>query len=121
GVYVLIPVVDTLIEADVIEDIEFRFRPPVRDIADPCRDQVFLGLLRHVARVPGKGFQGERIANIAREAQSGYVKHGIDEGAVGIRKDEHVALLNLGESAYARPVKADSIVKERFGETMSRN
>ena len=118
---VVVAEVRPLVEPDVVEDVELGFRPPVGDVSEAGRDQVFLRLLRDVARVAREGLERERVLDVADQSQRRHLQQRIDEGGHRIGKDEHVALLDLGEAADARAVEPDPLLEQGLGEPVHRD
>ena len=112
GVDVVEAVVVALVEADVVEDVELDLRPPVAGVGDAGGLEVQLGLLRHVARVPGVGLAGQRILDVAHQVQGGQRGERIHEGGVGVREQQHVRLVDGLEAADAGAVEPDAVLEQ---------
>jgi hypothetical protein len=112
---VVVTLVGLLVEADVVEDEEFRFRSEVRGVGNPCTLQVVLRFACYVARIARVIFARDRILNVADHAECWQRGERIDEGGFCLRYDEHVAFVNRLPTTNAGTVKAEPVFKDFFG------
>ncbi len=82
----------------------------------PVLTQVLLGFAGDETGIAGVRLQRERVADVAHDGERRHVETGIDENAVRVREQEHVALMDLLKAANARAVKADAVGEQRFGQ-----
>ena len=112
---VVVAFVRVLVEPHGVEDVELRLGPVVRRGGDARLHQVLLRLLRHIARVPRIPLEGHRIYDVARQREGRHVQAGIHERRIGIRHQQHVALVDRLKAPDGRAVEA-----EAFGEQLLR-
>ena len=121
GVEVVVAVVVRLIEPHVVEDEELRLGAEVRRVGDAGRLQVALRLRRDVARVAAVGLAGDRVPDVADQHQRRHRGERIEERAVRIGEQEHVALLDRLEPADRRAVEADALLEDVGRELLGRH
>src|SRR5205085_7632100 len=96
-----------LIEADVIEYEKLRFRSKIRRVGNARILKVQLRLAGDPARVPLVALARDRVDDIAGHDERGSVGERIHEYRVGIRDQQHVALVDGGPTADTRAVYAE--------------
>ena len=110
-----------LLVAHLVEDEELGLGPEVGGVADPGRLQVRLGLARDVARVARVVLLGERIDDVADEAQGGKRRERIHHRGGRIRHHEHVRGVDRLPAADRRAVEAESFLEHFLGQLTGRN
>ena len=108
GVDVVVALVLVLVEADVVEDEEFRFRTDIDRVGEAGRAQIRFRLARDVARVTRVVLAGNGIADVADHDQRLAGQERIDETGLGNRLDQHVRLVDRLPTADAGAVKPQS-------------
>ena len=101
-----------LVEADVIENEELRFRAEIGGVADAAVLQVQFGLLGDPARIALVVLLGDGIVHVAEHHQSGSLGERIHERGVRIGDQQHVALVDRRPAADARSIHAEAFFKE---------
>jgi hypothetical protein len=101
GIDIVVAEIRPRIEADITENVELRLRPPVGHVADAGRGEVFLRFLRDIARIAGERLERQRITHGAGQIQRRHIEQRIQEGGCRIRENQHVTLLDLGETPDA--------------------
>src|SRR5262249_2595894 len=99
-------VIETLIEPDIVENEELRFRTKVDGVANAGRLKVLFRLLCDEARIPRIWPVSDGILYIANHIQGGCFRKRIHECGIRIWHEEHVAFLNLLKTANARAIEA---------------
>ena len=83
----------------LVEDEMLELRPEISAVAEPRALKISFGLLRDVARVAAVRPACDGIGNAADQDQGRRFCEGVTKRRRRIGKDEHVALLDLLESA----------------------
>ena len=104
-----------------VEDEELRLRPPVALVADAGGRQVGLRLLGYVPGVAAVVAAGQRIADVAYQAERLPVVHRVHRRGAGVRDQEHVALVYRLEPPDARPVEAGALFEQLLRDLARRN
>src|SRR5947209_13119 len=110
-----------LLVADLVEDEELGLGPEVGDVADPGRLEVRLGLARDVARVARVVLLGERIDDVADEAQGGKRCERIHHRGARIRHHEHVRGVDRLPAADRRAVEPVAFLEQLLGQLTRRD
>ena len=105
-----------LIESGTVEDEELDLRPPETGVADAGGFQVSLGLLGDVSRVAGVCLAGERVSDVADQAEGLDLVHRVQGGGGGVRDQEHVALVDGLEASDAGAVESGAVVEQALGD-----
>src|SRR5207245_10114714 len=66
----------------------------------------------HVARVPAVGLSGNRVEDVADQAQRRYAQDRIHDCRGGIRDQQYVTFMDVLEAADAGPVESDAVAEE---------
>src|SRR6185369_1539767 len=99
---------------DVVEDVEFCFRPEVRGVTDAGRLEIGFCLECDVTRIAGVTFLGDGIEYVADQGKSRYGNKRIHLGGLGIRNDDHVRGMNRLPATNGRTVESLSLFKGIF-------
>ncbi len=110
-----------LVEPDRVEDVELGLRAPVADVGDTGLLEVGLRLLGDVAGVAAVGLAGDRVVHVADQVHGRDAQDGVDRGRVGVREQEHVALVDGLEPADAGPVEPEAFGERRLLELADRH
>jgi len=103
-----------LIETDVVEDEEFRFRAKKRGVADAAVLEMQFRFLGDPARIALVMLFGDRIDHVAQHDERGDFGEGIHHRGLGVGNQEHVALVDGGPASNARAIHAESLFKRAF-------
>ena len=102
---VIIAFVRILVETDFVKDEEFRLRPEIRHFAEPAGLDVGFGLLGDAARVARVRLSGDRIHDIAEQAERRPFVERVHNRCAGVGHDQHVRGVNRLPAANRRAVK----------------
>ena len=100
-----------LVEPERVEQIELGLGTPVADFRDAGPAQVLLRLLGDEPRVAGVRLAADRVHDVADQEKRLMGKNRVDRRRVGVRHEEHVALVDRLESADARAVKSEAVLE----------
>ncbi len=115
AVDVVIRFVLVLIEADAVEDEEFRLRSEMSDVGDAGRLHVGFRFAGNVARILGIVFARDRILDVAGHRQR--MQHErVNDGRFRLRHDEHVAFVDRLPTPHRRAVEAETLFKTPLGQ-----
>ena len=114
GVDEVVTLVLILIEADVVENEELGFRAEIGGVGNAAVLQVKLGLLANPARVALVALLGDRVLHVADHHERGGLGERIHDRRVGIRNQEHVALVDRRPTADARSIHAEALFEDAF-------
>ena len=110
---------------DAVKDEEFGLGPEVGGVGDAGALQVGLRLLGDAAGVSVVGLLGQGIVRVAGERQGGVGGERVDEGGLGIGKDQHVGGVDRLPSPHRRAVEAEALgehvlrqLGNRYGEVL---
>src|SRR5262249_41077040 len=95
--------------AHFVESKMFKLRTEIGSIADSGALEVVLRFLRDVANVTTIALSCYRIADVADQHQRPRLRERIQERCGGIGNYEHIAFLDLLETAYRGAVEADAL------------
>ncbi len=101
---------------DVVEDEELGLRTEIGGIGEAGRFQVSFGFSGDEAGITGIAFAGDRIDDVADQAQGRNLHEGVDLGGFGIRHEQHVAVMNGLPAANRRAVETDAFFKSLLTE-----
>ncbi len=104
----------TLIEADVVEDEELRLGAEQSGISRAGGRQIHLRLLGDITRIPVVALLRHGIDDVRDQHQRGYFGEGIHYEPVGVRDQQHVALVDRRPAADRRPIHAEAVFEGRF-------
>ena len=116
AVDVEVAAVGRLIEADVVEDEELGFGADEAGVGDAGALQVIHRLAGDVARIARVVFARDRVLHVADHAERRDLGERIDERGVGLRQEEHVALVDRLPAADAGAVEAEAVFEDFFIE-----
>jgi hypothetical protein len=117
---VVVTFVRVLIEAHVVENEELRFGAEVGSIGESRVLQMRLGLARDPARIAIVVLARNRVDHVAgHHHRFGFVER-IQVHRVGIRDQEHVALIDRRPAADARSVDAEARLERLFVQLRDR-
>ncbi len=94
-----------LVEADGVENEELQLRSEEGGVCDAGLLEIGLGLLTDVAWVPLETAPGHWICHIAHDAQGGDLANRVHDRGVRVWHEEHIALVDMGETTDAGPVE----------------
>ena len=96
-----------LVVADIAKDVKLRLGAPVTEIGNPCALQVDSPpSASHITRIATVRISADRVVDIADQVQWGTESTDPHNGGFSVpESEEHVALVDLLESAHARPSK----------------
>ncbi len=109
GVDVIEAAVRVLTEAEIIEDVKLDFRAEEGLRGDAGARDVRFRLLRDVARVAAVWLMRDRVHDIADDREGRHLQGGINHCGGRDREEEHVALVNLLETADRGTIEADTL------------
>jgi hypothetical protein len=107
-----------LVKRDVIEHVELRLGPEVRDVRDAAGPQMPLGLDRHVARVARVRLARDRIEHRAHQRHGRRLIERIHDRRRRIRQQQHVGLVDLLKAADRRPIEPDALGQRLLVEAL---
>ena len=107
-----------LVEADVVEDEELGFGADEAGVGDAGALQVVDRLAGDVARIARVILARDRVLHVADHAERGDLGERIDERRVGLRQEEHVALVDRLPAADAGAVEAEAFFEDFFFELL---
>ena len=110
-----------LVEADVVEDEELGFGADEAGVGDARALEVVHRFASDVARVARVVFAGDRILHVADDAERGDRGERVDERRIGLRQEEHVALVDRLPAADAGAVEAEALFEDFFVELRNGN
>src|SRR6516165_2083731 len=116
GVDVVETVIVALVEAHIVQYVEFDFRTPIADIGDTGGFEKGFRLLRNKARIARVRLAGHWITHVTGETDGRHIGKRIEKGRFRIGDQQHVRLVDGLESADARSVEADTVFKNVFAE-----
>ena len=116
AVEVEVAAVGRLVEADVVEDEELGFGADEAGVGHAGALQVVDRLAGDVARIARVVFARDRVLHVADHAERGDHGERIDERGVGLRQEEHVALVDRLPAADAGAVEAEAVFEHFFIE-----
>lgn len=108
-------------EADVVEDEEFGFRAKVGGVAESGGAEVFFGHAGDISGVAVVLLSGDGIFDRSGDDECWNVCKGIEEGAIGVGDNEHVALIDGFPAADRGAVEAISVDELVFAELTDGN
>ena len=121
GIDVVIAAMARLVVPRMIKNEEFGFGPPVRGVADLGALEIFLRLLRDVARIALIGLARDRIDHIADQAERRHERERVQAGRGRVRHHQHVAVIDRFPSADGRTVQPGTILEQVFRQFVGRN
>ena len=104
-----------------VEDEELRLRPPVALVADPGGRQIGLRLLGDVPGIAAVLAAGQRIADVADQAQRLPAVHRVHRRGARVRDQKHIALVYSLKSPDARPVEAGAFLEQLLRDLARRD
>ena len=110
-----------LVEADVVEDEELGFGADEAGVGDAGALQIVDRLAGDVARIARVVFARDRVLHVADDAERGDHGERIDERRIGLRQQQHVALVDRLPAADAGAVEAEAVFKRFFFELRNGN
>ncbi len=109
AIEVVVAFVRSVVEPHIVEDEKFGFRANEAGIRNAGALQIVHRFAGHVARIARVIFARDRVLNIAHHHQRRDGGKRIEECSLGLRHDEHVALVNGLPAADARAVKTEPV------------
>ena len=103
-----------LVEADLVEDEELGLWAEVGHVAEAAGLDVSLGFLGDAARVARIGFAGNRIDDVAEQAERRLVAERVHDRGAGVGNHQHVRRVDRLPAADRGAVKARAVLEERL-------
>ncbi len=103
-----------LIETDVIEDKELGFGAKVSGVGDARILQIHLGFLRDPSRIAVVVLPRDGIDDVGRHHDGFRFVERIEENSIGVRNQEHIALVDRRPPADTGAVDAEALFERGF-------
>ena len=120
GVDVIKPVLLALIESDIVEDEELRFGAKVRCLGDAGGSQIHFGLACDVTGIAIIALLRDRIDDVANHHQGWHLGKWIKKMELGVRLQQHVALVNPRPRPNGRSVNPKASLKRLLSQSRNR-
>src|SRR5262249_30986350 len=101
-----------LVEADIVEDKKLGLRTEISHVAHASGLEILFSLAGDVTRVTRVGLFGDRINDIAQQAQCWHRAEWVDHSSSWIRNDQHVRGIDRLPATDRRTIKAQPILKD---------
>ena len=113
--------VGVLVAADVVENEELGLGPDEARVADAGALEVIDGLSGDVPRIARIVLPRDRVLDVADHRQRRNLAERIQDGRLGLRDHEHVALVDRLPAADARTVEAQPVLEHVLVELIDGN
>src|SRR5205823_1941612 len=100
-----------LVKADFVEDVQLSLEPKVDGVANARALQILFGLLGNVSGILGVRLTRNGVLDVAHHAERRDLAGWVDNGGIRVGQEQHVALIDLLETANGRAVEAKAIRK----------